>query len=315
MASRSVVAVVATGGTIASLDRGDGHVVAAVPGSTLVAAAESADGGEAIEVYEAMRVGSYALDAAGMLTIATAALEQARRPEVCGVVVSHGTDTMEETAWLADLLHEGEVPLVFTGAQRHAGLPDSDGPANLDAAIRLAREPGARGLGAVVALGGRIDHAREATKLHTTESRAFGSPGAAGPLGEIGADWVRIDRRPEDRPRFAVPQALEQRVHLVRLAAGCDGSLIDACTDAGARGVVVEAFGIGNANGPVLAAVRRAVASGVVVLITSRCPAGGVAAVYGNGGGQDLLAAGARFGGTLSGAKARVQLMVELAPA
>jgi L-asparaginase len=250
-----------------------------------------------------------------MLAIASAALAQAQRPEVRGVVVTHGTDTMEETAWLADLLHAGETPLVFTGAQRHAGLPDSDGPANVADAIRIAAAPTARGLGAVIALGGRIDHAREATKLHTTESRAFGSPGADDPLGTVGPDGVRIDRRPTPRPHFAVPDALEARVQLVTLAAGCDGTLIDACTTAGARGLVIEAFGSGNANHAVVAAVRRAVAAGVTVMIVSRCPAGGVKPLYGNGGGQDLLAAGARFGGTLSGPKARILLMIALAAA
>lgn len=312
MPGREVIAVVTTGGTIASVERADSHVVAALPGSRLLARLEPVEGGVGVELHEVMRLGSYLFDARALLTIAEAVRAQAARPEVRGIVVTHGTDTMEETAYLVDLLHDGEAPVVFTGAQRHAGRDDSDGPANLADAIRIASDPAARGLGAVIALGGRIDAAREARKLHTTDSRAFGALGIE-PLGEVVDGQVRIGRRPVRPATLAPPSALEPAVQLVTLAVGCDGGLIDAAVGLGARGLVLECFGVGNANHAVTAAVRRAVDAGVVVLIASRCAGGAVEPIYGNGGGRDLLAAGARFAGALPASKARILLMVTLA--
>lgn len=304
------VVVITTGGTIASKPASDGAVVAAVSGDDLVAAVPELRDEGPLDVREVLRIGGYLITAEQMLTVARAARDAAREVGVAGVVVTHGTDTMEETAYLTDLIHDGDAPVVFTGAQRHAGSAHSDGPVNLLNAVRMARSAGARGLGAVLALEGRIDGAREATKLDTYARRAFGGDGQ---VGWMGAEGVRIARRRSRPATLAGANALEPGVALIKLVAGIDGTFVDAALRAGARGIVLECFGLGNANHAVVEATRRAVERGVVVVVVSRCPSGSVAPVYGNGGGHDLDAAGAIFGGDLSGPKARVLLMAALA--
>ena len=229
-----------------------------------------------------------------------------------GVVVTHGTDTMEESAYLTDLLFDGDEPIVFTGAQRHGGSPNPDGPANLVVAVRVARSPSARGLGAMIAFEGRVEGARSATKVHTYSLRAFGSF-QGGPLGEVGADGsFYLLSRPTRITNLSGSDVIEPRVALVKLVAGIDGVFVDVAVERGFRGIVVEGFGLGNANDSVLSSVRAAVDAGVVVMITSRCPSGAVEPVYGHGGGYDLAAAGAIFAGDLSGPKARILLMTAL---
>ncbi|HEX5581182.1 MAG TPA: asparaginase, partial [Gemmatimonadaceae bacterium] len=238
----------------------------------------------------------------------------AERDDLAGIVVTHGTDTMEESAYLADLLYSGAMPVVFTGAQRSAADPDTDGPPNVRDAVRIAASPAARGLGVVIAMGGRIDAARDATKVHTRALRAFGSF-EHGALGEVAGDIVHVYRRRSRPDNLSRVEALESRVVLIKLGAGMDGLLLRAAREAGQRGIVLEGFGLGDATPAVAAEVERAVGAGVAVLVVSRCPDGDAAPLYGGGGGADLARAGALFGGNLRGPKARVLLMAALAAA
>jgi L-asparaginase len=303
------VVLLTTGGTIASTATGSDGVVATIDGAALLAGAV-ADAPVGVEVVDLLRANSYALGLEQIAEIARAARDAAARPGVTGVVVTHGTDTLEETAYLTDLLHRGAAPIVFTGAQRAADHPFTDGPANLASALRLAADKDARELGVLVCFESRVDAARDAAKVHTSALRGFAAPGT-GPVGELRADGLRVLRRPP-RPPAPPGDALDPRVPLVRLAAGDDGSLIAAACAAGARGLVVEAFGLGNATPAVLDAVRHAVEHGVLVAICSRCSAGGTRPLYGAGGGADLAVAGALFAGDLAGPKARLLLMLAL---
>lgn len=226
--------------------------------------------------------------------------------------MTHGTNTLEETAYLVDLMYSGSKPVVFTGAQRNASVEDSDGPRNLLDAVTVAASPRAEGFGVLVVMGGRIHGAREATKTHTSALDAFDSPGR-GSLGEVEDGAVRIFH-PRLRPGNLACHVEElPRVDLVKLVAGSDGTFLRASREAGAAGIVIEAFGKGNANPNILAELSRCVDSSMVILIVSRCPEGSVAALYGDGGGRDLAEAGALMGGNLSGQKARVLLMLALA--
>jgi L-asparaginase len=235
----------------------------------------------------------------------------ARAPE--GIVVMHGTDTMEETVYLIDLvLPAGSVPVVLTGAQRTAADADADGPRNLRDAIRLATAPEARGLGAVVCFAGEVHAAREVAKVHTTALAPFASPGY-GPLGHVGIGGVSIRRRPRERQPLPLPPAELPRVDLIRLYAGADAVFVQASVAAGARAIVLEGTGRGNANRTIVPAVREAVEGGVLVAVASRCRAGAVDPAYGAGGGRSLADAGAVFLGDLAGPKARVLLQVALA--
>jgi L-asparaginase len=307
----TTVRVLATGGTIASRPGGRGAVLAADSGAQLLEAVGRVAGLD-VEVEEVFRLGSYRLELRHVVQLARRV--RAAAAEVDGVVVTHGTDTMEESAYLVDLLHAGPQPVVFTGAQRNAAVLDTDGPRNLRDALRLASDPGATGLGAVVAMAGRVLPARHATKVHTLALEAFDAP-AGLRLGEVGVDEVRLAAVPRRRLALdldAVPDDLP-RVDVVPLQLGVDGTFVRAAREAGARGLVLDAFGAGNVTPAVLSETERSVADGALVLVASRCHAGPVSPIYGAGGGADLASAGALLAGDLRAPKARLLLTLALA--
>jgi L-asparaginase len=306
----STVVVVSTGGTIAMRpDPETGKLVPAVSGSELV---EMLDWPEAppLELDDFVSVPSFDVHGQLALSLARRVIEQAGRSGIAGIVVTHGTDTMEESAFLIDRLLDSDIPVVLTGAQRGADERDTDGPRNLRDAIRVASDPAARGRGALIVFAGEIHSARESRKMHTSAVAAFGSPGY-GPVGAVDANRIVFHRRSERRPSLPVPLELAS-VDLIRLHAGSDARFLDAAVAAGARAIVLEGTGRGNANEQVLAGVNRAVANGLTVAVCSRCAAGRVEPVYGRGGGRDLAEAGALFAGDLAGAKARVLLQIAL---
>jgi L-asparaginase len=306
------VVVVSTGGTIAMRpDPETGKLVPALSGEELVEMIRWPDA-PPLELDEAAHVPSFDMHGDLFLTLAGRVLAHAGRGDV-GIVVTHGTDTMEESAYGLDLLLPPEATVVLTGAQRGASEPDTDGPRNLRNAIRLASSPEAGGLGAVICFDGEIHAGREARKVHTSAVRAFDSPGY-GPIGHVDGEHVTVRRRPIRRPPLGpLPPAPLPRVDLVRLYAGADSTFLRAALAAGARAIVLEATGRGNANEQVLPGVREAIAAGVPVVVASRCVAGRVEPVYGRGGGKDLAEAGAIFAGDLAGSKARVLLQLALA--
>jgi L-asparaginase len=303
------VAVVSTGGTIAMRpDPETGKLVPAVSGPELVELLAWPDGPE-LEVDDFVSAPSFDIHGALALALAKRVVEHARRP-VAGVVVTHGTDTMEETVYLVDRLLDAETPVVLTGAQRGADQADADGPRNFRDAVRTAAAHGSRGRGALIAFAGELHAAREARKVHTSSPHGFASPGY-GPIGHVDGDRVVFARRPERRPPLPPPDALAP-VDLIRLHAGSDGRFLRSSVESGARAIVLEATGRGNANDAVVATVREAVEAGVFVAICSRCVEGRVEPVYGRGGGRDLADAGAHFAGDLAGPKARVLLQLAL---
>jgi L-asparaginase len=306
------VVVVSTGGTITMRpDHVTGALVPAVSAAVLV---EMLAWPEAppLELDDFACVPSFDMHGRLALSLAERVREHAARAEVAGVVVGHGTDTMEETVYLVDRVLDSDKPVVLTGAQLSAAEADSDGPRNLRSAIRVALAPEARGRGALVCFAGEVHAAREVRKVHTTALAAFASPGY-GPLGHVDGNHVVFGRRPERRPPLRVPSgAFEERVDLIRLYAGADARLLRASLASGARAVVLEGTGRGNANEQVLEGVREAVAAGVPIVVCSRCVAGRVEPVYGRGGGRDLAEAGALFAGDLAGPKVRVLLQLAL---
>jgi L-asparaginase len=244
------------------------------------------------------------------LSLAVRANEQAERGDVAGVVVTHGTDTMEESVYLIDRLLRSDLPVVLTGAQRGADEPDTDGPRNLRDAVLVAASEEARRRGAMIVFAGEIHAAREVRKVHTNAVRAFDSPGY-GPIGHVDAGAVVFQRLPHRRPPLPIPDRLAP-VDLIRLHAGSDARFVRASLESGAQAIVLEGTGRGNANEQVVEGVRDAVSAGVPVIVCSRCVAGRVEPVYGRGGGRDLAEAGALFAGDLAGPKARVLLQLAL---
>jgi L-asparaginase len=299
-----MVVVVSTGGTIAMRpEPGTGKLVPATTPDELLESLEWPDA-PLFELDDFTRVPSFDMHGPLALSLARRVLEH-RVP----VVVTHGTDTMEETVYLIDrLLPDEAPPVVLTGAQRAADEADRDGPRNLRDAIRVAASAAASARGAMIVFGGEIHAAREVRKVHTTAVRAFGSPGH-GPIGHVDGERVSFSRRPERRPPVPVPEELAP-VDLIRLHAGSDARFLRAAVGSGAHAIVLEGTGRGNANEQVVEGVREAVAAGVPVVVCSRCIEGRVEPVYGRGGGRDLADAGATFAGDLAGPKARVLLQL-----
>ncbi len=304
--------MVSTGGTIGMRpDPATGKLVPAVSGEELVDTLGWRDG-PPLELDDFARVPSFDVHGDLALAVSDRVREHCRRDDVAGVVVTHGTDTMEESVYLVDRLLDSDKPVVLTGAQRAADEPDSDGPRNLRTAIRVARDQEARGRGALVVFDGEVHAAREARKMHTSALRAFASPGY-GPLGHVDGTRVLFRRQPERSRPLPRPSASLPRVDLIRLYAGADDTLLRASREAGSRAIVLEGTGRGNANDRVVPGVEAAVQAGVPVVVCSRCVAGRVEPVYGRGGGKDLAEAGAVFAGDLAGPKARVLVQLALA--
>jgi L-asparaginase len=306
------IVVVSTGGTIGMRpDSATGKLVPAVTGEELVDMLGWRDG-PPLDLDDFARVPSFDVHGDLALALSDRVREHCRRDDVAGVVVTHGTDTMEESVYLVDRLLDSDKPVLLTGAQRAADEPDSDGPRNVRNAIRVGLTLEARGRGALVVFDGEVHAAREARKVHTSALRAFASPGY-GPLGHVDGTRVLFRRRPERSRPLPRPSAALPRVDLIRLYAGADDTLLRASREAGSRAIVLEGTGRGNANERVLPGVEAAVQAGVPVVVCSRCAAGRVEPVYGRGGGKDLAEAGAVFAGDLAGPKARVLLQLALA--
>jgi L-asparaginase len=309
------VVLISTGGTIASrFDPQSGRTVASARGEDLLARVPELASVCDLEIDDFATVSSFDMSVGLAFGLARRINRQLARPEVAGVVVTHGTDTMEESCYLADLLLESEKPAVFTGAQRAHDDPLPDGPKNLLSAARTAAAPEAAGLGAVICFADQIHAARDVTKVSTSALAAFHSYDK-GALGEVDGARVILHRRPTRRRTFQLDQMPELQIPLFRLALGFDVKIVERVLDLGVDGLVVEAFGRGNAPAALVPVVERAVGMGLPVVITSRCPTGRVEPIYGKGGGKDLLDAGAIFAGDLRGPKARLLLLVLLAAA
>ena len=305
------VVVLSTGGTIASRQDARGAGLAADAVDALLGRLPF-DPGVPVEGQDVLCVGSYLLSPADMAGIVREAHRVLADETVLGVVVTHGTDTMEETAFLADLVHDDPRPVVFTGAQRPADAADSDGPRNLADAISVAASPAARGRGVLITFDGAVFGARGTRKARTLAAAAFAAPDA-GPIGQVREGAVAFTALPVRFPPLELAELSGVRVDVVACYPGADTTALDAVVAAGARGVVLEATGAGNANPKIRDAVAEKTRSGVVVALSTRVHAGPVAGLYGNGGGVDLLDAGAVPTGMLRPSQARILLTALLA--
>ncbi|MFZ5869161.1 MAG: asparaginase [Actinomycetota bacterium] len=292
--------MLSTGGTIASRTDDRGVTRAQDSVSEILARVQTPPGvtvaGEDVE-----RVGSYALTLADMAALSRRITAALRDPEIDGVVVTHGTDTLEASAFLAQLVHDDRRPVVFTGAMRAADVRDSDGPRNLTDAIAVAASPEAQGLDVVVVFDGEVLPAVGVRKMHTVGTAAFGAP-ETGRLGQVHGGALKTALVPGPALRARVDTTGLRgtdldldgvRVDIVASYPGADGELLHAAAAAGARGIVLEGTGAGNATPEICKQVSALVDRGVVVAVTTRVLAGPVTPVYGNGGGADLVAAGA----------------------
>lgn len=304
------ICLITTGGTIASrLEPESGHVTASVTGPELRAMLHDPLDGIDIEIDEFCNVGSYAIDLPLGFSLAQR-ISQRLDEGFDGVVVTHGTDTMEESAFMADLLVGSDKPVVFTGAQHAADEPDPDGPRNITDSIRLAASETAKGLGAMVCFEQEFHAARDVTKSHASRTDTFISY-EHGKLGEVDGDRIVLHRRPILRRNYKA-KVIVADVELIKLTMGISDRYLRFAADNGARAIVLEGFGRGNATPSITETAVALARKGTVVVMTSRCQRGRVKPIYGNGGGKTLSEGGVIFAGDLSGPKARVLLAVLL---
>jgi len=306
------IAVFALGGTIATQPGRSAGLVPTLTGEALVATVPALAGLATLEVTTFRQLPGPDLAFADLEALALA-IEKAASDGVDGVVVTQGTDTIEETAFVLDRIVASDIPVVVTGAMRSPVAPGADGPANLLAAVRVAASPVARGLGTLVVFDDDIHAARFVTKAHTTKPSAFRSR-PAGPLGFVVEQRVRIVTHVNRSPPISLRAAPRHcRVALLTLGLDDDGALIELAANQGYAGVVIEGYGGGHASSLAAQVVGR-VSPSIPVVITSRTGAGEVlSSTYGYPGAEiDLGERGAIRAGWLDGIKARLLLTLLL---
>jgi L-asparaginase len=306
------VVVLATGGTIASkYDPGIGALAPAMTGEALIAAVPGLDKVARVDVEQIANIGSYDMTPDIWRRLARRANELLATDGVSGVVVTHGTDTLEETAYFLDLTVTSQKPVIIVGAQRAASYFDSDGPRNLLNAVRVAVSPEAVGKGAMVVMNGQINAAREVTKTNTIEVETFKTLefGALG-VADLGA--VRFYRAPLRRQTIPLTDNQTLRhVEIVSQYAGADGRIISLLLQQGnLGGLVVEGFGLGHITAGTLEAIKEVRRRGIPVVLSTRVYTGRVVPLYA----RDVEATdlGCIRADNLSAQKARVLLMLAM---
>jgi L-asparaginase len=310
-----VIRFLAFGGTIASVRRpGETEVRPTLSGAELLESVPELAAVAEIDVREFPPIASFSVTLADMQTLARAAAEASA--DGCeGVVITHGTDTIEETAYGLALMLPRAQPLVLTGALRNPTMPGTDGPSNLLAAFQVAASPLAGGLGPLVVLNDELHAARFVTKTHTSRVSALASPGA-GPVGELSEGRVEVWWRPAWDDYLGLPESVDGvSVELVRLAAGVEETLLRAALERRPDAIVIEGTGGGHVMPPLLPALDESIARGIPVVLASRVAAGpNLESTYRMPGGEtDLIDRGAVPAGNLRGHKARLRLLVGLA--
>ncbi|HET7028801.1 MAG TPA: asparaginase [Candidatus Limnocylindrales bacterium] len=306
--------ILATGGTISTTRGNDGRTAPTLSGREV--SALTAVPGVTLVSRDLVRRPSWALEPAELAGIALTARDEARAGSAdasgpAGVVVTHGTTTLEYTAFLADLVLDVDTPVVLTGAMRRADDPAADGPANLRDAVAVAASEEARGLGALVVFAGHIIAARRAWKAHRTGTDAFVDLG--GDIGRVDQAGVRIERAPGRGPCFS--GRLDERVAFVKAVPGMDGRIVETALATGVHGLVVEALPGAGGIPPRMQPSVAAAAGAIPTVVASRAPYGRLADVPGGGTGDPLRELDLLSAGSLTAEQAWLLLMAALGDA
>jgi len=311
--AKPVVYIVGTGGTIASkYDAKLGGHAAAASAEELVASVPGLQDIADIRAVEHSKVNSAVIDTPTVFGLRDRLRSLLENDAVAGAVVTHGTATLEETAYLLDLTLGSDKPVVVTGAQRDFDEKDADGPRNILYAVRIAAEPLSAARGVLVSLSGQIHAARNAVKASSLSLDAFTSRDT-GRIGMVWKEGVTYFARPERRTHLEVDH-VKDNVHLIVHTQGSNDLLLRTCIEHRVDGIVVDAVGAGNMNLPFYHGVCDAVRAGIPTVISSRHLAGPPyrSKAY-LGSLKSVMEHGAIAAGFLSGIKARILLMVALA--
>jgi L-asparaginase len=228
-----------------------------------------------------------------------------------GIVITHGTDTLEETAYLLDLTIKTNIPIVFTGSVKNSSEPDWDGPQNLLDSIHVCLNENSKGMGVLVCMHGEVNAASEVTKIFSSEFETFQSLDF-GSLGFVQDGKVIYNRIPRHL-EIIDTQEVNSNVDLITVYAGMDEKFFKFSADSGIDGLVVEALGIGNVPPKAFDGIKYVIEKGIPVVLVSRCPAGETDYIYSYpGAGKHLHRLGVIFTDYLNGQKARIKLMLAL---
>ncbi|MCE9653813.1 asparaginase [Clostridium celatum] len=306
------IAVVFNGGTISM--KVDERIKAAVPsltGEEIMSMVTGIEEFAEIESYSFSSMPSPHMTFKTMIKLSKFIKELLERDDIDGVVITHGTDTLEETAYLLDLTINSNKPIVITGAMRSGSELGYDGPSNLAASICTAISDDAKGRGVLVCFNGELNSASEVTKANSMALNAFRTPNF-GPIGIVDNNKVMFYRETKNTETYDVSD-IKKDVALIKCVADMDSTLMDFVIEKGFGGIVIEGLGRGNVPPKMVEGIKRAIEKEVPVVIVSRCFEGRVHESYGyEGGGKMLKDLGVIFGDTLAGQKARIKLVLAI---
>lgn len=305
------VLLIHTGGTIAMAEDEQSGSVVPSKEHPLNSISNFLDEHADVTTNQLMNVPSPHMTPGHMLQLAQEINKQLCTGKFDGVVLTHGTDTLEETAYMLDLLLNFDAPIIVTGAMRSSNELSADGPLNLVQSVRVAASDEARGKGVLVVFNDEIHTAKNVTKTHTSNISTFQSP-QYGPLGIITKHHINFHHVPLYRETYDVNQ-LTKNVILLKAFAGMDEQMLLPFIHAPVDGLVIEAFGQGNLPPTVVPTLQQFIDRNIPVVLVSRCFNGIVEGIYGyDGGGKQLYDMGIIFTNGLTGPKARLKLMVAL---
>ena len=312
MEIKKKVAVVFTGGTISmTIDPDLGAAIPSLSGEEILSLATNINKVATIEGHNFDEIPSPHMTFEKLMELKQYINKLLDRDDVCGVVVTHGTDSLEETAYFLDLVINNEKPVVVTGAMRSSSELGYDGSSNLSAAVCTAISDSARGKGVLVAMNNEVLMASEVTKIDTLALNTFQAP-SHGSLGIIDCNQLVL-LKDASKKTFIDTDKYEPKVALIKTGLDMGDDLIKFAADAGYKGIVIEGMGRGNIPPEAFEGIKYARKKGIQVVLVSRCLTGRVYDSYGYlGSGRDLKNIGCIFGGDLPGQKARIKLMLAL---
>lgn len=307
------IAVIFTGGTISmTVNKRTNAATPTLSSSDIMALIHHIKDFAEVELIDFSAIPGPHMTPEKMMDLSALVKKKCESDDIFGVVITHGTDNLEETAYLLDLTLNTNKPIVVTGSMRNASELGYDGPSNLASAILTATDEASKNRGVLVVLNDEINAAREVTKTHTMSLDTFKSL-EFGPLGIVDSNHVIYYRNQTFIPRHICTDAIESDVALIKVASGMDGKLLDFLITENVKGIIIEAMGRGNVPPSIMKSIKKAIHTHIPVVLVSRNPLGRTMPTYGyEGGGLDLKNAGVIFAHNLNGQKARIALMLAL---
>jgi len=305
------ILIIHTGGTIAMTEDKNTGAVQQNQQNPLLLQTDALSSIADVKVEDLFQLPSPHITEKIMLKLKEKIEKSIKEDRIEGVVITHGTDTLEETAYFLDLTVQSDIPIVVTGAMRSSNEIGADGPYNLISAVRVAASDSAVGKGVLVVLNDEIHSAKNVTKTHTSNIATFQSP-QYGPLGIVSKREITFHHVPTVRETYDI-ENITKNVILLKAYTGMDGSIIQAIRSLHPDGLVIEALGQGNLPPTMVPELKKLMDSGIPIVLVSRCFNGYVQEVYNyEGGGRQLKDFGVIFSNGLNGQKARLKLLVTL---